>query len=66
VRLDCPYCGKIGSLYPEHIIRGETAVTTYFCDACHSEWDERENERTVPARPRKRLPMTRQDKDARD
>lgn len=62
-RVDCPHCGKLGSLYAERIVRGQTSVTTYFCDACHSEWDEREGEprRELP-KPRKRLPKTRQDK----
>jgi hypothetical protein len=62
-RVDCPFCGKIGSLYAERIVRGQTAVTTYYCDACQSEWDEREDdERREVLRPRKRPPMTRADK----
>ena len=62
-RVDCPYCGRIGSLYQERIIRGrEVPLTTYFCDACSSEWDEREDDAVPPKHPRKRAPKTRHDK----
>jgi transposase-like protein len=60
-RIDCPYCGNLGSLYPERVLRGQDALTTYFCDNCNSEWDEREGE-AAPKAPRKREPKTRQDK----
>jgi hypothetical protein len=61
-RIDCPFCGKIGSLYIERMVRGHTAVTTYFCDACYFEWDERDgDERRQLLRPRKRRPKTRHD-----
>jgi hypothetical protein len=63
-RIDCPYCGRLGSLYPERVIKGPSALTTYFCDACHSEWDEREDDETPPPSPRRRLPKTREDKQA--
>src|SRR5687767_3551671 len=60
-RIDCPYCGRIGSLYPERVIKGPSQLTTYFCEVCHAEWDEREGE-PPPATPRRRLPKTRRDK----
>jgi hypothetical protein len=61
-RVDCPYCSKIGSLYAERVIQGGAALTTYFCDACHREWDEREgDERRTLLRPRTRMPKTRHD-----
>jgi hypothetical protein len=63
-RIDCPYCDRIGSLYAERVIRGHDVLTVYFCDACHSEWDEREGE-PPPERPRTRLPMTSRDKTGR-
>ena len=54
-RVDCPYCGNIGSLYSERIIRArEVPLTTYYCDACRSEWDEREDNVAPPKHPRKR------------
>ena len=61
-RIDCPYCGELGTLYPERVVRGQDALTTYFCDKCNSEWDEREGDAAVPKNPRKREPKTRQDK----
>jgi DNA-directed RNA polymerase subunit M/transcription elongation factor TFIIS len=60
-RIDCPYCGRIGSLYPERVIQGPSELTTYFCESCHAEWDEREGA-PPPATPRRRLPKTRRDK----
>ena len=61
-RVDCPYCGKLGSLYPERVIRARDVLTTYFCDACYSEWEEREGDTAPPREPRTRLPKTRRDK----
>lgn len=60
-RVDCPYCGRLGSLYAERVFRGPASLTTYFCDACHAEWDEREDGQP-PDTPRRRLPKTREDK----
>ena len=61
-RLDCPYCDRIGSLYAERVIQGPSSLTTYFCDACHAEWDEREGDETTPGVPRRRLPKTGREK----
>jgi hypothetical protein len=62
-RVDCPFCGKLGTVTGERIIQARTAtLTTYFCDACHSEWDEREGEKAPLAQPRKRPPKTHRDK----
>ena len=62
-RVDCPFCGRIGSLYPERVVRGQIALTTYYCEGCETEWDEREeDERRATLRPRKRPPKTREDK----
>ena len=63
MRVSCPYCGKIGALYQERVIRGtDVPLTTYFCDACRSEWDERDDDAEPPEQPRTRLPKTHKDK----
>ena len=57
-RVDCPFCDHLGTVTGERVIRAQTAtLTTYFCDACHTEWDEREGD-TGPSALRKRPPMT--------
>ena len=50
-------------LYAEHVVRGEDSVTTFFCDACHTEWDEREAGRPIGPT-RTRLPKTRRNKES--
>ncbi len=50
-RVDCPYCGRLGTLRGERIIKAKAALTTYHCDACNTEWDEREGDST-PQMPR--------------
>ncbi len=64
VRVDCPHCGQLGRVTGERIIRAGSTLTTYFCDACHTEWDERETDST-PLNLRTREPMTRRDKQTR-
>ena len=59
-RVDCPFCGVLGRVSSERVITGDAALTTYFCDACHTEWDERADR--MPASPRKREPKTHKDK----
>ena len=62
-RIDCPFCGMLGTLHAERVIQARAALTTYFCDACHTEWDERDDGSANPAfPPRKREPKTRSDK----
>jgi transposase-like protein len=51
-RIDCPFCGRIGSLSSERVIKGDQALTTYSCQSCGREWDEREEERRRHPRPR--------------
>ena len=60
-RIDCPHCGKLGLVSSEHVIKAVTTVTTYYCDACHTEWDERDGH-AGPLLPRKRPPKTHRDK----
>ncbi len=43
------------------MIKAVTTVTTYYCDACHTEWDERDGH-AGPLLPRKRPPKTHRDK----
>ena len=40
MRLDCRHCGVLGAITAERIFEAKDALTTYFCDACKSEWDE--------------------------
>jgi hypothetical protein len=61
-RVDCPHCGMLGTVTGERIIQARSVtVTTYFCDACHTEWDEREGDGS-PLSIRTRPPKTRKDK----
>ena len=61
-RVDCPHCGKLGTVTGERVIQARTVtLTTYFCDGCHTEWDEREGDGN-PLAIRTRPPKTRQDK----
>ena len=48
-------------VHAEHTIRGRDALTTYYCDACRSEWDEGASGRQVGAT-RTRPPKTHKDK----
>ena len=61
MRIDCPFCGQLGRVSGERIIKSESALTTYYCDACRTEWDERERDRT-PLHRRERPPLTHRDK----
>jgi hypothetical protein len=64
--IDCPYCGHLGTVTGERVIKAVAALTTYFCDACHSEWDERDDERGQRVGLRSRPPKTRRDKQAEE
>lgn len=62
-RVDCPFCGKLGSVTGERVIQARAAtLTTYYCDMCQTEWDEREGDKGRPANRRTRPPKTRRDK----
>ena len=60
-RVDCPFCGTLGMVSAERIIHADGALTTYYCDACHTEWDEREGD-SRPLMRRSRPPKTHRDK----
>ena len=62
-RVDCPHCGRLGTVTGERVIKAIAALTTYFCDGCYTEWDERdEDDRQRPTGTRTRPPKTRRDK----
>jgi hypothetical protein len=64
--VDCPYCGKLGTVTGERVIQGQNSLTTYFCDSCHNEWDEREGEGGRRSEPRQRAPRTRHETKTRN
>jgi hypothetical protein len=43
------------------MFQGSDALTTYYCDQCGTEWDEREDD-PRPLNPRKRPSKTHKDK----
>ena len=61
MRVDCPHCGVLGMVTAERIIKARDALTTYYCDACHREWDESDSGRQIGGT-RTRPPITHKDK----
>ena len=52
-RLDCPFCGHLGTIVTERVIQARaSALTTFVCRACEAEWDERADERRASLRKR--------------
>jgi hypothetical protein len=60
-RIECPFCSQLGRVSSERMFQGPAALTTYYCDNCNTEWDEREDLDT-PLNPRKRPSKTHRDK----
>jgi hypothetical protein len=60
-RVDCPFCGMLGRVSAERVIQSSDALTIYFCDECHAEWDQRDNDPT-PLNRRTRQSKTHRDK----
>ena len=61
MRIDCPYCGVLGRVSIERMFKGHSALVTYYCDACHTEWDQREDDDKA-LNPRQRPSKTHRDK----
>ena len=59
-RVACPHCGVYGRVSAERVINAHAALTTYYCDECHREWDETDSGHMSPTRTRP--PKTHQDK----
>ena len=57
----CPHCGVYGRVSTERVIQARAALTIFYCDECHCEWDETESG-TQMGTTRTRPPKTHQDK----
>ena len=38
-RTVCPHCGKVGFVRREHVVKGGTATTLFYCGACNRAWE---------------------------
>ena len=38
-RIPCKYCGKVGFIRREHVLKGARAVDTFYCGACDRSWE---------------------------
>lgn len=40
-RTPCKYCGKVGFVRCEHVLKGAWAIDAFYCGACDRSWEVR-------------------------
>jgi hypothetical protein len=56
-RTPCTYCGKIGLVRRENVVKGERTTTAFYCGACNRSWEVSDDE----AQARRDMPKLRDD-----
>jgi hypothetical protein len=53
-RTACKFCGKVGFVRHERVIKGGRVIETFYCGACNRSWEETEEGAagSGPQRPR--------------
>jgi transposase-like protein len=42
----CKFCGRIGFIRRENIIKAGRSITSFYCGSCNRSWEETEEGRT--------------------
>jgi len=45
-RTPCKYCGKVGFVRRENVIKAARSITAFYCGSCNRNWEEAEEGRT--------------------
>jgi hypothetical protein len=46
-RTACKYCGKVGFVRRERVVKAERATTAFYCGSCNRSWEEAEEGRAA-------------------
>lgn len=56
------HCGTIGFVRKEHVIKGATEHTQFYCGRCNQSWTSRDEERRGTVRPDDSVAANRPDR----
>jgi len=46
-RIACTYCGKVGFVRREHIVKAGGTILSFYCGSCNRSWEEAEAARAA-------------------
>jgi len=53
-RTACKYCGKIGFVRREHVIKGGRTMASFYCGSCNRSWEQPEEDASGEIKNRRR------------